>query len=236
MEPRFKTSFIPKQTLTPAKPTPAAPRAHGGSMGIMGAISITIFVLALASAGAAYAYKYYLESSISGKSNDLVLAREAFQPALIQLLERLDKRIKTAESLLATHVAPTAFFTLLENVTYTDVQFTELEYSHTEDTVNYVLEGAARDFDVVALQADVFSANRYLLRPIFSDLDVDGDRVTFSVAGQVDAKYISYANQLEIGGIERERITTPTPEPVATPVEEEGSLTGDESEPTPTQE
>ena len=215
MEPKFKTSFIPKKSFE--QPAPIQPRGgggKGGSLGILGIAGIAIFVMAAASAGGVYFYRWSLESSIADKAVQLEQAREAFQPALIRLLERLDIRLKTADQLLNNHISFSALFPLLETTTYADVQFKGMSVAQdSNNQIAMTMQGEARDFDVVALQSDVFGQNRHILEPVFSELDVvDQNRVSFNVRSRIDRQHLLYVNRVSAGDYEAtEDIPLPAP-------------------------
>ncbi len=232
MEPKFKTSFIPKKSFE--QPAPIKPRSSGskGSLGILGLAGVVIFLLAAASAGGVYVYRLTLESRIEDKAVQLQEAREAFQPALIRILERLDTRLKTADQLLNNHISMSGIFPLLEQATYQDIQFGEMTLLQTsEGQVQLTMQGEARDFDVVALQSDVFGGNRHILEPVFSDLDVtEEDTVTFNVRSSINRQHLLYVNRVSAGDFdEMSDIDLPVPEIIVpeqdiTQTEESGEI------------
>lgn len=216
MEPRFKTSFIPKKSFE--QPAPIQARgggSKGGTLGLLGVAGIVIFAIAGISAGGVYFYRFTLESSIEDKAKQLEEAREAFNPALIQLMNRLDTRLKTANQLLDNHVAVSAIFPLIEANTYRDVQFNDLTLVRDNTgNVAIAMTGEARDFDVVALQSDLFGANRDIVNPVFEDLDVVAqDRVSFSVRSTINPQRLLYVNRVSAGDYaQQEDIPLPVPD------------------------
>jgi hypothetical protein len=226
MEPRFKTSFIPKKSFEQSAPIqPRNNTSAKGSLGILGMAGVVIFMMSAISVGGVYGYKFVLEASIESKATELERARELFQPALIRIMERLDMRLKSADELLANHVSMSAIFNLLENNTYTDVQFNDLNVSQdAAGQVTATMTGVARDFDVVALQSDVFATNRYILNPVFSNLDVvSEDRVSFEVRATIDRPYVLYTNRVLAGEFDEDvdDVRLPVPEPAVVPSETE---------------
>src|SRR5690606_3250741 len=121
MEPQFKTSFIPKQSLAKS----ATPKRRGAGMpkGAGLIVSLVIFLAAAGSAGSLYLYKQYLLDSIDRKSEELRRARNAFQPSLIRDLARLDSRLIAAQDIMERHIAPSVIFELLEQTTLRSVQY-----------------------------------------------------------------------------------------------------------------
>lgn len=198
MEPKFKTSFIPKQSLGTQKEQKPAKR-QGGPRGIAMVVGLVILILTAGAAGIVFFYKDFLSGSIDEKIASLERARDAFQPRLIAEFEELDQRIRSAEVLLAEHLAPSMLFSLLESVTLKSVQYTDLSYEFlNQNVVEIVLTGTALNFDSVALQSDVLGNNRFIRQPVISDLAVSGeDRVAFKVTAQVDPRFLLYEATLD---------------------------------------
>ncbi len=188
MEPKFKTSFIPKESLVEKVPTGATHQPSRAPRSLAIVFSFIVLLIALAVGGAIFVYSSFLQSSIASKSESLQRAREAFQPALIQELERLDARIESAEELLANHVAPSSMFALLGATTLKTVRFTNLSYS--------VVENSVVNFDAVALQSDVFGSNRFIHNPIISELAAGEGGITFRVTATIEPRFLAYVNTI----------------------------------------
>jgi len=208
MEPKFRTSFIPKQPLVT---TPAQAERHGPSLLFL--ISLILFLGSVALAGGVFLYKQYLKQAIQSNAASLERARAAFEPALIQELRRLDSRIITANTLLATHVSPTELFAFLSTATLEDVRFQDFTYSVTApDKINLNMKGQAKSFAAVVLQSDSFAKSHQLRDPIFSNLNLDsGGNVVFDFTSLVEPTLVSYARSLDrvLGGNVNPATTTP---------------------------
>lgn len=213
MAEQFQTSFIPKKTDTPAKKIAAA---RGG---LLTGIAIFLFVVALGGAGGVFLYERFLEASVEQKKLDLERAREAFEPALIQELAKLDGRIETGRTLLRTHIAPSAIFTLLEQLTLENVRYNSFAYSFNEDGVTVTMEGEARGFSAVALQSDVFGDNDVIEDPIFGGLNINQrGNISFTFNAGVDPSLIAHTP------VEPLPVDEPAPEMVEPEDEEEGGI------------
>ncbi|MAF59273.1 MAG: hypothetical protein QF858_01980 [Candidatus Pacebacteria bacterium] len=193
MEPKFKTSFIPKN---PISATPK--KKKGGGFGI---ITIVVIILALgviAFGVGVFLYEQLLTASIERKSNTLERARAAFEPTLIRELVRVDERLKASEEILDDHIALSSFFELLERLTLKSVRFETFEYVLVgDDRINITMSGKASNFSGVALQADIFGRDRTIKDPIFSGLNLDQEgNVVFDFAATVDKGLISFVNNL----------------------------------------
>lgn len=226
MEPKFKTSFIPKQSIPKDGGAPSVQRQvrPNPSGSIVFFIGLIVMIVTVGSAAGVFLWKQFLETSISEKAATLERARDAFQPRLIQDLERLDRRITAAETLLDQHLAPSALFDLLANTTLTSVQFNSLSLNLAGDNgspITLEMDGNALDFDSVALQSDVFGSNRFITDPIISGLDVAGDLVSFNVSAEIGDRFLEYS--LQVTGDEDTRIVpiNSTQEIVPAPIEEE---------------
>lgn len=198
MEPKFKTSFIPKTPMAESGPKKKKGGGKSSLMGLVTLITLIIFLAAIALGVGVFLYQQFLEQSIESKSQSLERARAAFEPAVIEELARLDKRIDVAQTLLANHTAPSALFAFLEDNTLQTIQFTDFRFSILEGgQASVSTSGVAASFSAVVLQSDVFSQSRAIRNPIFSNLNLnqEGD-VVFEFSAEVDPSLISYSETL----------------------------------------
>ncbi len=205
MEPKFQTSFIPKQSLS-AAPVANVRRSNRTSraFGIGTVISIVIFIVAVSASAIVFLYQQYLSASIKSNQESLSRAREAFEPALIVQLTRLDSRINAAEELLAKHIAPSSLFALIQSITLQNVQFTQYIYTAPTETslVHIELFGKAKSFKTLALQSDLVGTNSNLKNPVISEVALSGNGdVNFKFSADVDARMINYVEQLQSSGV-----------------------------------
>ena len=167
MESGIQSSFIPHDAGEPEK----APRISrgGGLSDLVMLLAIVMFVASLALAGAVFLYEQYLSSSAASKYEQLKRARDAFEPATVQEITRLDDRMQVAEQILGQHMAPTAFFHALGQATLQTIAFQGLDLSAIDpQRITIKLPGIAESVNSIALQADIFSNNRVITNPIFS--------------------------------------------------------------------
>ncbi|MBV9159047.1 MAG: hypothetical protein JO019_00415 [Candidatus Kaiserbacteria bacterium] len=193
MEGGIQSSFIPKDA---GRPT-AAPRIErGGGLGdLLLLISIVLFVASAALAGAVFLYQQYLQSSATSKVAQLKRAQQAFEPALIQQLTRLDDRMRAADAILSQHLAPTAFFTVLGQATLTTVSFKTLDLEAGDPKhITIKMQGVAQSVNSIALQADLFSKNGVITSPIFSDISRQPDGVHFNLSAFINPATINYVS------------------------------------------
>ena len=201
MEPQFKTSFIPKQPLQEGVISRSkGRRTFGGGFSFGSLISVVVFLFALGGSVGLFLYEQYLDRSIKDKQQTLERAREAFQPALIRELQRLDNRISSAQKILDAHITPSSLFGVLEGVTLQTVSYSEFSYKRDPSgVITLSMKGTARDFGSVALQTDAYSEDSFIREPVVSDIAVnDEGSVTFSFRGTVDSQALSFRSNLDL--------------------------------------
>jgi hypothetical protein len=126
-------------------------------------------------------------------------ARQAFDPGLIQELTRLDDRMRAADSVLSTHIAPTIFFRTLEKLTLQTVAFNNFNFQGGDaQNMTIAMEGVAQSVNSIALQAQYLSESGILTNPIFSNIDRRADGVNFNLTAAVNPTLLKYS-QLIIG-------------------------------------
>lgn len=198
MEPKFRTSFIPKKTLA------TVTNLKKGSSSPLGIVTLITIIIALGTVVlsiGAFLYQQILDVSIARKTDTLERARAAFEPTLIEELIRVDSRIKSAEAILVQHITPSILFESLEKITLKSVQFQDFNLTRTgDDRISISMKGVARDFRGVALQADIFGKSKLIKDPIFSNLNLnqEGDAV-FSFSAFIDPSFINFERQTDTG-------------------------------------
>lgn len=201
MESGIQSSFIPQDA---AKPT--VPRVSGGKNGLSDLlllISIVMFVASLALGGAVFLYEQYMQTSSNSKVEQLKRAREAFEPALVNQLTRLDDRMHAADNVLGAHIAPTAFFHSLEQATLTTVSFKSMILEAPDPQhITIKMTGTAESVNSIALQADLFSKNGVVTSPIFSDISRQPDGVHFSLTALVNPAAINFVQLVNSLGVQ----------------------------------
>lgn len=190
MDPQVPTSFIPKAALQQSQ--------RGGGMGLFFLLALFIFIASLFAAGAAFAFEGILKGQIAQSDDSLRRAEGAFDASSIQDLLRMDSRINQAQTLLGSHVSPSAVFTFLSGITLERVQYDSFAFQFQPDgSGSLVLSGVADSFSSVALQSDQFSASKGLKDVIFSGISVgDGGKVSFTVNATVDRSMLLYSKNL----------------------------------------
>jgi hypothetical protein len=218
MEPNFQTSFIPKKPMVEERVKTSRP------VGFLTVISIfLLFATVVASLGL-YFYKGIITKNISKMANDLNLARERFEPEKIAQLQVLDKRLSAATEVLGKHVAISPIFETLGKVTLPTVRYTKFGYTVEKesgsvgsgDSVMVKMSGVAIGYRAIALQGDLFSKNKNIVDPVFSNLVLDDKgNVMFDLDFTINPTFVNYVETLKP---KDETVqTTPADDSAATP-------------------
>lgn len=141
-----------------------------------------------------YFFLQYTNSQIAAKQQSLALSREAFEPATIKELARLDTRIQAAEGLLSLHLSASKLFDELERVTLSSVKYNNFNYAvSSPGHVVLTMNGEAGSFNAVALESDAFSKSTLITDPIFSNVNVGrAGTITFDFSGIIDTSHMLY--------------------------------------------
>lgn len=202
MDQEFQTSFIPKKTLTPQTPK------RGGSFGLLNVIAFVIMVVSLLVAGGSYLYRDNLSQKIDEMKLSLDRAQNIFEPELLEELEALDRRIQAAEVILGSHIAVSPIFEVLQDITLPTVRYVDFTYeidSVNPDVVHVAMSGEAVSYDAITLQADLFSENRFIRNPIFSNFSLNKvGNVDFDLMFDVSKSLVNFEQHIERGDLNQE--------------------------------
>ncbi len=192
MEQNFQTSFIPKNTMVNERAV--APKSV--SFLVIG----SIFVLLAVSVGIAglFFYKKTIESNNKTMEEQLNRAKTSFEPSKLAELQLLDRRLNAANQVLAKHIAVTPIFKAIQDVTLKNVRFTDFSYTLSSDGLIQVkMKGITIGYRSVALQADLFTKNKNIIDPVFSNLTLDEKgNVLFDLDFSVDHSFVDYKQTL----------------------------------------
>lgn len=192
MESGIQSSFIPQDAASETR-TPTQYSGSGGLSDLVLLIAVVLFVASLALGGAVFLYRQYVESSAASKLEQLRHANDAFEPALIHQITRLDDRMRSADLVLSSHIAPGAFFQALEQSTLETVAFQSLDVQATDTQhITVKFSGIAQSVNAIALQGDLFSKNGVITNPIFSDINRQADGVHFNMSAVLNPAAINY--------------------------------------------
>jgi len=195
MEQDFQTSFIPKKPMIEERAVSSRPTS------LFTIISIFIFFTVIIVTGALYFYNGILAKNITQMESDLNLAQDRFEPSKIVQLQVLDKRLIASNEVLSNHIAISPIFDALQAITMKTIGYTKFSYNFDDSKntkITIKMSGTAIGYTSIALQADLFSKNKYLIDPIFSNLSLDDKgNVTFDLDFSVDPNFVDYKKMLE---------------------------------------
>ncbi len=214
METGIKSSFIPQTPLSMA----TGPTSRGGGFDFFVLIALVMFVASGTLAVAVLLYGQYLSASAASKLDQLERAKQAFDPALIAEMTRLDDRMRAADTILSEHIAPTTLFHLLEQLTLQTVSFSALDFNSTSDKTTIHMLGMAESVNSIALQADLLSKSGLLFNPIFSNINRQLGGVRFDFSADIDLSALKYSIA--------QQALNPLPEEVTEPVSPFGNPQG----------
>jgi hypothetical protein len=202
MDTNVQPSFIPKKPL--GQQTAVKPQR---TISFFSLIANVIFITSVVLAIGIFGYEKYLQSQLLEKKADLEAKIEEFDRALVAELSRLDSRLTSAQTLLNNHVALSAFFDIVDDLTLETVRFTSFSYSAkgSGDVLSIIMGGQAKNFASVALQqAEVLKSEneKYFTNPVFSDLNLDKDgNVTFKFTSFIKKPSFSYSALMKEDGV-----------------------------------
>lgn len=217
METGIKSSFIPQSPVV----SPTNKRRRGGNFDFFVLLALVLFVASATLAVGVFLYVQFLQSSNTSKLDQLNRARQAFEPALIQELTRLDDRMRAADKVLAGHVAPSALFDLLEQLTLQTVAFSSFDFTTSDNVITLTMLGLAQSVNSIALQADLLSRSGVIVNPIFSDINRQIGGVRFNFTADVRREALNYRMLVGAPNPETQPQTPPPQEasPFGTPEE-----------------
>ncbi len=156
------------------------------TMGVFMLVSLLILGVSILTFAGAYAYQYILDLQINkpcagdGTACGLKATVEKTRSELgieeISRYNRLDKKMKVAQSLIDSHTTLLPVFDMLERLTLHTVRFTKFQFDGKE----IELEGSAVGYTDLAAQLKVFEESNVIQSAVFSDLGLDQQgNVTF---------------------------------------------------------
>lgn len=165
---------------------------------LLAILAFLVFFSSTSFAVFVFFYKSHIIKTIAELDASLVLARKSFDPEFIAEASRLDARIESARMLLKTHRALSPLLDLLEKKTLESVRFQDFTFNgRNGDDITVGMTGEAQGFNAVALQSDVFGAERSFKDPVFSNFSLDEEgNVIFNFQTTVDPKLFLYGETL----------------------------------------
>jgi len=201
MDEKLSTSFIPKQTF--ASPMGSIPMKE--SRGLLSTLSLLVLVLSILMAGGTFVYRMYLANQINnpcpnpnqtttsgcGLIASLKVDQESLDIQLLREMQRFDQKLSVSKVVLDNHTTLLPLYKLLSDKTLQTVRYTS--FSIKDNVVE--MRGLAGSYEDIAVQGNIFNADKNLKTPIFSDLDLDAKgSVLFKLNFRVSPELLSYRN------------------------------------------
>lgn len=188
MENSFQTSFIPKKPIT-STVSEKEPKSF------FSIIAVFVLIAIILISGGLYLYKSYLIKQKTDLSASLSITRDSFEKDTIVELELFDKRTTSAKQILANHIVFSPMFALLGEITIPQIQYTDFSQQTSDNGFMVNMEGIAKDYRSIALQADMFNTTKgsSFKNVLFSNLTKDkNNNVTFDLKFEVMPELLSY--------------------------------------------
>ncbi len=156
-------------------------------------LGLILFIASATLAVGVFLYVQYINASSASKLDQLERAKAAFEPALIAELTRLDDRMRAADEVLSIHVAPSALFRVLEQLTLQTVAFSALDFAAQNSTdMTLAMQGVAQSVNSIALEADLLSKSGVISNPIFSNINRTLEGVKFDFTSGINVEGLRY--------------------------------------------
>ena len=197
----------------------ATPKRRSGGFDFLILIALVVFVASATLAIGVFLYVQYLNTSASSKVGQLDRAKAAFEPALIDQLTRLDDRMRASDTILSAHIAPTALFHLLEQLTLQTVSFTKFDFKEIDaGNMTLNMQGIAQSVNSIALQADLLSKTGVITNPIFSNINRQIDGVHFDFSANINPDALRYRSSLTPSAAQQQaQVPAPAQAPAVSP-------------------
>ena len=196
MQERVKTSFIPKASLQVEREH----HATSNPVALANIVTGALLIIAIIASVGIFLFERYTLQNIDRKQANLDVSREAFEPATIRELSRLNKRIEAGKDLLKSHIALSSLFDDLEQKTLSTLRFDEFSYAETNPgRILLSMTGTAASFNTVALQSQEYSKSSIITEPRFSNVNIDKDgSIRFDFTGEIDVTRLRYTGETSI--------------------------------------
>lgn len=205
MDQEFQTSFIPKKTLSPE----SSVSRGSSSFGLINVVAFIIMLVSLIVTGGAYFYRNTLSQKVAEMKTSLERAQNIFEPEFLQELQTFDRRIQAAEEILGKHIAVSPIFEVLQEITLPTVRYIDFTYevdSVNSNIVHVTMSGEAVSYDAITLQADLFSENRFIRNPIFSNFSLARTgNVEFDLMFDVSRSLVNFEQKIERSNLNQQQ-------------------------------
>lgn len=204
MDKEFQTTFIPKKPLAEER---VAKKVTKRPLGIFSMIATLIFVITILIGVGVYLLEGFIAKQITISQESLKRAEEAFEPALIIELQKLNTRLSVADTLLTQHLAVSPIFRILEDSTLKSVEYNTFGYEFDGTQALVSMTGLARRYQTIAEQSLLFGADRFITEHIFSEFALnDEGRVAFKLDLTISPELLYFTRSLNEVAVPSEEV------------------------------
>ena len=205
MEPKFQTSFIPKN---PVFPTGAGTNnnnreQYNSSISFLSIVALILFLLSVISSGGLFFYSKLQQKSIIELKESLALEKASFSESTTKDLILFSDQLKVVKLLLDKHLILSNIFIIMQSSTIPNINFTEISFdTKTEGVVSVDFEGQSTSYEHIAKQSELFKSTGFLRDVLFYNMEIDRDgNLVFEGSMSVlvnDTSYKEILNKLSL--------------------------------------
>lgn len=187
MEP--KTAFIPRKSVTDVS------LSGSSRASIVSLVIVAFFVICCIIGAAVFAYDMLLTNTIEKRQEALTKFQEELKQPIVKEIKTVAARLDSAENRLKNHMAFSQVFDKLNEITLRNVRWRSFRFEFQSNTILLTLDGEAKTFASVALQADEFNKQPLFVSPIISNLNAGSDAsagARFSFRSTINPSLLSY--------------------------------------------
>lgn len=193
MDTPVTTSFIPKKPL--AEERVKRPR----QVSLFSFMAVLFLIFSIIATGGVFGYRQALMAREKMIDSGLDALSEELESIKSQIseMDRLDRRIKSADAILDNHVAISPIFQFLQEHTLKSIAFTKFNYALSPSgDVTVEMSGRSKTYESIGEQSEEFSPvkNAYIKNIIFSNLNLEEMKstITFDMGFNLDRSFVSY--------------------------------------------
>lgn len=181
-------AYIPRSSFTSGAAAGAIPAQvkKRRTIRIFGVLSMIMIIGSLASVVVTFLYKEYAVNQLEASKAALQKESDVDNEKYIEEIRVYDKKLRVAEYLLDTHIAPSHIFEKLEGSAKETVQFESLEFSYDPGfEAALEVDGVTKEFASLALQKIQFSEDALFSEFVLHDVSLITEEERNEASGEV---------------------------------------------------
>lgn len=194
MEPRFQTSFIPKNPVAVHKED----FSHT-SISLFSILAIVFFVGSLVSSVFVFIEKRMIMRDTEETKSAIDLEKSSFDKKGADELILASDQMRAVKGILDKHIAISNLFLLLESLTIPNVSFKSFSFdAKGKGIVSVSIEMSAPSFSYLARQEDLLKSSQYIKDIKITGINKEESGLIKSTLNiDIDSKTVSYKEALE---------------------------------------